>query len=162
MAHVRKFFRLSPAQRWLLTKAFVVVGSVRLGLWCLPFRTLRPLLGRVAPSTALPSDGEDRHTSDRVAWAVRAAAHYVPRASCLTQALAAQALLARRGEESELHIGVTRDERRGFTAHAWLETRGRIVIGGESLDRYLPLTLLAQRNWPKHPAAQSALQTEVG
>lgn len=145
MRRLRKFFTLSRTERWLLTKAVVVVGSIRLGLWLLPFRLLRPLLARLAPPATQPTDSEAEYSADRVVWAVSAAAQYIPRATCLTQALAAQQLLARCGEPSELHIGVARDPRHGITAHAWLAARGRVVIGGQSLEHYMPLSLLAER-----------------
>ena len=63
----------------------------------------------------------------------------------LTRALAAQYLLARCGEPSELHIGAARTAERGITAHAWLAAGGRVVIGAETMERYLPLTWLARR-----------------
>ena len=86
----------------------------------------------------------------------------VPRATCLTQALAAQVLLARLGERSVLRIGVARDERLGVRGHAWLEHRGRVVIGGASLDGYVPLPLLEEQ-WAERrlAAAAAARQTEV-
>jgi hypothetical protein len=48
-------------------------------------------------------------------------------------------LLAREGISSKLGIGVTHDDEAGFAAHAWLEAGGRVVIGGERLDRYTRL-----------------------
>ena len=145
MRRVRKFLALPRTERWLLTRAVVTVGSIRVGLWLLPFRTLRPLLARLASPALRPADRWAATTSaDRVAWAVSAAARYVPRATCLTQALAAQHLLVRCGEQSEVHIGVAREERSGIAAHAWLTARGRVVIGNQSLERYLPLTHFSQ------------------
>ncbi|HVG43357.1 MAG TPA: lasso peptide biosynthesis B2 protein, partial [Longimicrobium sp.] len=61
----------------------------------------------------------------------------VPDASCLTRALAARWLLAEASLDSTLHFGHRRDERGAFTAHAWLEHAGRVLVGGEQdLDRY--------------------------
>lgn len=145
MRRARKFFALSRTERWLLTKAFVAVGLIRLGLWMLPFRILRPLLARGAGPSTQPTDTQADDSADRVARAVSAAAQLIPRATCLTQALAAQQLLARRGEPSELHIGVARDPRRGVTAHAWLAAHDRVVIGGGALERYIPLSVLTER-----------------
>jgi len=50
--------------------------------------------------------------------------------SCLRQALALRFLLARRGIETALHIGV-KSGGDGFGAHAWVEYQGEILIGGE-------------------------------
>jgi hypothetical protein len=62
----------------------------------------------------------------------------VPGASCLTQALAAQYLLARSGHRSQLRVGVAQDPSGRLLAHAWLVSDGRVVIGGSSrkLARY--------------------------
>ena len=79
---------------------------------------------------------------DRVAWAVARATARVPGATCLIQALATQILLARRGETSTLHIGAARDDRGGVKGHAWLEHRGRVVIGDSSLEGFIPLCQL--------------------
>ena len=50
---------------------------------------------------------------------------------CLTQALALQWLLRRRGEKVQVHIGVRKNEDGVFAAHAWLEKEGRVLIGGK-------------------------------
>jgi hypothetical protein len=72
----------------------------------------------------------------RVAWAVRAASRRIPGASCLTQAVAARLLLARYGHHALLRIGVRRDERGGFEAHAWAEVDGWPVVGGRDVGHY--------------------------
>jgi hypothetical protein len=63
----------------------------------------------------------------------------VPGATCLTQALAAQVLLAQSGYHSRIEIGVTKDDERHFRAHAWVVCGNEIVIGGAEVDRYVPL-----------------------
>lgn len=68
-----------------------------------------------------------------------AARHALCRPSCLSQALAAWWLLARRGIVTSVRIGVQKD-RRGFSAHAWVERDGVIIMGGaDSRQRYLPM-----------------------
>jgi hypothetical protein len=72
---------------------------------------------------------------------VRLASRYVPRATCLTQALTAQMLLGWAGLNSRLHIGVRLDGK--FEAHAWVEGPGRIVVGGrEGVASYVPILTL--------------------
>lgn len=140
MPGFRRLARLSPVERRLLIRAVVAVAVVRVGLTLLPFRILPGLLARrtrARPRTA----GVSR---ENVAWAVGTASRYVPRATCLTQALAAQLLLAGEGEASRLHVGVARASDGTFRAHAWLESEGRIVIGGSGTEvrRYVPLLAL--------------------
>ncbi len=113
-----------------------VVAATRLGLALFSYRTVRgwiPDHGRELPSAP--------ETARRIGWAVRNAARLVPGASCLTQALAAQYLLARAGCRSHLQVGVARDPAGRFLAHAWLVSDGKVVIGGSSreLARYAVL-----------------------
>ena len=137
---LRKFLDLPKKERQIISKAFFLLILVRLGLWLLPFKILQKTLDTIFP---LPVISEAKATvpvaPETISWAVRAVSPYVPSATCLTQALTLRALLAREGIASKLKIGVTHDDEAGFAAHAWLEAGGRVVIGGERLDRYTRL-----------------------
>jgi hypothetical protein len=132
--------QLSPADRRLLLEAALLVLAIRLGLWLLPFRVLRHLLGRIAREQ--PSPTGEAQLVERIAWAVKGVSRCIPQATCLTQALAAQVLLQRRGLPARVHIGVARDEEAGLAAHAWVESQGRVVVGGSGLRRYTHLIAL--------------------
>ena len=71
-------------------------------------------------------------------WMSAAAARLVPYASCLTQALSGQYLLARQGNASKIRIGIERDTGTQLKAHAWLMSGDQIVLGG-SIDRFAHL-----------------------
>ena len=60
------------------------------------------------------------------------------RAKCLPRALAAQAMLRRRGIPSKLCLGIAR-EGEALAAHAWLEFGRQIVTGGDVRPRYTRL-----------------------
>jgi hypothetical protein len=141
----RKLLRLSRGARRLLFQAALVVLAIRSGLWLLPFRRVRAILARMdtAPPLLRPRNGT---STDEIARAVRSASRFVPHASCLTQALAAQALLRWSGISSRLHIGVAKDDAGRLEAHAWVESKGSIVIGGSGLARYTPLLVLTGEN----------------
>lgn len=146
MKLVRRFLHLPALERWLLVRAALLLGVLRLGLWLLPFQTLRRLVSTFTASSRRVRDAE-RLSRERIVWAVETAARYVsPTATCLTQALAAQALLARRGYPAVLHIGVARDNNE-LQAHAWVESEGEVVIGGFELERYTPLAALREDKW---------------
>jgi hypothetical protein len=68
------------------------------------------------------------------------AARFVPGATCLPQALAAEAILRRQGHPADLRLGVKRGDD-GVEAHAWVESYGRVIVGeGDgALDRFEPL-----------------------
>ena len=133
MNRLRKVARLSRRERRLLARAWLTVVAFRGGLTLLPFRWMQ----RAARRPVRVAAAGEQLAVDRYAWAVDVASRRVPRASCLTQALALQSLLARAGYPSELRIGVAKDGA-ALEAHAWLESGGRIVIGGD-VDRFATL-----------------------
>jgi hypothetical protein len=94
----------------------------------------------VRPSSIVHRPSPSVVAPDRIAWAVVVVSSYVPAASCLTQALAAQALLARRGCPAQLQIGVARGAHGQLEAHAWVEVAGQAILGGSIRDRYIPLS----------------------
>lgn len=124
--------------QYLLLKAVLLVMGIRLGLWLLPFQQLRRILAKATrPLARLQALGQ---SPGQIVWAVKVASRYLPAATCLTQALATQLLLVRRGYPAHLRIGVAKDENGQLAAHAWVESQGRIVIGGlENLTQYTPL-----------------------
>lgn len=134
MSPLRKWLKLSPVERRLLLRAWLLLGMIRVALWLLPFRVVYRLPART--QSAAP-----RCSIEQIGWAVAVAGVYLPFATCLPQALTAHVLLRRNGHAADLKIGVARDDRGRLEAHAWVESTGRIVIGGSagSLARYTPL-----------------------
>jgi hypothetical protein len=145
---IRKLRKLTPANLPVLASAGIVVVLVRLSLWFVPSRILLGRVSRMVTGAPLPADGNP--VVRQVGWAVRAVSRRVPQASCLTQALATQILLARRGYSSQLRIGVVKEADAGFAAHAWVEIDGGILVGGTGAERYqvLPdLSPLLRDGW---------------
>lgn len=148
MRRLGKFFQLSTTDQWLLVKSTLLLVVIRLGLWLLPFRTLRRLLSGLT-TVSTRSEESDPSFIDRVVWAVEVAGRYLPRVgSCLTQALTTQAMLARRGHPTVLRIGVVKDEGEKLQAHSWLESGCKVLIGGSGLQRYTPLPALDKGEGP--------------
>jgi len=148
MRRLRKLAYLPKSDRRLLASSILLLGTVRLGLWLLPFQTLRRLLAGMTHKTA-KLQKTDPVFVDKVVWAVKVASRYMPgRVKCLAQALTTQVLLERRGYQTQLRIGVAKGEGGQLEAHAWVESQGRIVIGGlKDLARYTTLpTLEAKRS----------------
>jgi hypothetical protein len=144
MRRLRKFFFLEPSARWLLLKTGLFLWEVRLGLWLFPLPTLRRLLTGLRPANHIFPEGPAR--IEKITWAVAVASRYVPAATCLTQALAGQILLAQQGEPAILQIGVAKNKAGELEAHAWVESRGRVVIGASrELFRYTRLPSVEER-----------------
>ncbi len=137
MRRLHRWRELSPEDRRLLLHALLRLGLIRLGLWLFPRRIVRRLqIQNTSHSPTQPGQFDP----DRIAWAVSTASRYVPGASCLVQATAAQSLLAGSGYPTTLQIGVTKDENGHLMAHAWVEYHGKVLIGGlDDLSRFRPL-----------------------
>lgn len=148
MRRLHKFVHLTKRDRRLLVSAALLLGTIRLGLWLLPFQTLRHLLAGIT-QTPDKLQKTDRVCVDKVVWAVAVASRYMPGGvKCLARALATQVLLGQRGLRAQLHIGVAKSEAGQLEAHAWVESQGKVVIGGlKDLGRYTRLpTLEADRS----------------
>lgn len=71
-----------------------------------------------------------------VAWAVEhVGSHPRVNALCLPRAIAAHAMLRRRGIASRLCLGVARSNGE-LTAHAWIEAGGQTIVGGDEARGY--------------------------
>jgi hypothetical protein len=115
------------AVAYYLPEVLVALALVRLGLTFIGLSGVRalglPALLRQPVAQLDPA---------RLARAVRAGSRLVPFASCLTQAQAAQILLARRGMASTISLGVRETAAGELAAHAWLSAGGRLLMGGNT------------------------------
>ena len=120
-------------------RAWCVLVVVRCGLTFLSYSQVRTWLPLRRSLTEPPV--EER---SRCAWAIARASRWVPKATCLTQALSGQWLLARRGYASRVVIGVRRPSHGEVAAHAWLRVGEDGVLGAttEDLSAFTELTEL--------------------
>src|SRR5215207_5646128 len=108
MSRVAKFVGLPLSDQVFLLYCLLIVAFVRIGLSLFSYRTLRRWLQQTVAHDASNNDVR-RRLPGRIVWGVSNCARVVPRASCVTQALAAQFLLARAGYRSEMRVGVAVD-----------------------------------------------------
>jgi hypothetical protein len=102
------------------------------GLRIVRFATLQRVLDcYIKYATSRPTGNALTASITTVRWAIGAVSARAPSASCLVQALAADAMLRRRHLPSEIRIGVR--PRRGhgarFEGHAWVECGGAVTVG---------------------------------
>lgn len=105
---------LLSVRRWswrlLVLEAVAGLAVAWMLLRLLPFRRVAPLLGPVSPAGSPPPycepDEAQRKRALRVGAAIRRAVPLLPwPVLCLPQAMAAKAMLARRGLRATLHLG---------------------------------------------------------
>ena len=115
-----------------VAEAMTCLALARLAVIVLPFRLVARRLGVKRAET--PESARPDPASHGVAWAIAAAARRAPwRTECLEQALAAKAMLRRRGIASTLYLGMARDP---VAAHAWVRVGDLNVTGGRDVARY--------------------------
>ncbi len=129
------------ARRVLLLEAFASLAAARIALAVLPVRAVfRWLASPLRRATRRPTRRSLPDTAEQVRWAVLTAARYGPGTFvCFPQALAAHAMLRRRGIPSVMHYGVRRSLDQQLRAHTWLEVGDRMLLGGEGAPLFIPL-----------------------
>ena len=129
------FTRMNGADRLMVCEAILFLGLARLIVSSVPFRFMVPWLRR-APN----GGGVDPVLLRRVGRAVTVAARNVPwDAVCLPQAMAAKAMLARRGLGASFHLGTGLDDQGKLIAHAWLVAGDTVVVGAGGISEVTPM-----------------------
>jgi hypothetical protein len=144
MPALKKFLSLDGSERMLLLQTFVLVWTASTILRLLPFAIVQKLFAsRVAP----PGRMHRRPPIERLLWAITVAGRYVSGTTCLSLAPAGRMILNRYGYTAHIHIGVAKNHTVSFGAHAWLESEGTIVIGGqEATSLFAPLGVIGEGN----------------
>jgi Transglutaminase-like superfamily len=125
---------MKPAtrRRAYLREATLMLARARVAVWLLPPACIFAWANR-------PQRHSRRFAADQapwVAWSIETMS-VMPwiKASCLASALAAHAMLRRRGIASRLCLGVARDES-AVAAHAWIEVGRDVIVGGAEAGRF--------------------------
>lgn len=132
---VPRFATLQATDRRLLVEALAALLAARLAIALLPLGKLKSALRwRWHRRFDLPSP-----TVERIVWAVRRAAEWVPATTCLVQAMAALRLLESAGYDARLTLGTAKSATGQLTAHAWVSYHDRVVLGAASDTVYTPI-----------------------
>ena len=135
-----RFVQLSTQDKVLFLKALLLITGFRLGLWLMPFQRVAAITRHVRcepQATVAPA---------RIFWAVQTASRFVPRATCLVQALAARSLLTKSGFPARMRLGVTKSANGRLEAHAWTECSEAPAAPPTQAERYTPILSL---DWSK-------------
>ncbi|MCL7959678.1 MAG: lasso peptide biosynthesis B2 protein [marine benthic group bacterium] len=147
---LKRYRDRSPEERGAVTRAGLLIVTLQAMLRVLPFQKVMDGVYRVARPPASAGFGHGEHSQfdrDLAVWAVEAAGRkLLSRNPCLPKALAVLILFRRAGEPAELRLGVAREADGPVEAHAWIESSGQVVIGGDvPLETYTRLPDLDQK-----------------
>lgn len=146
MRRARTLLRQPPIRRRLVVEA--LVGMLR--AWVLirsrPFAAYAGRLGAAVPGEVMPEDAADPRLLKDVRWAILAVNRsFGGRFTCLMQAMACKSMLNRRGVANALVLGARISDRSGaaresMAAHAWVNTAGFALVGGEGRPGFIAVT----------------------
>jgi hypothetical protein len=135
-----RFFRLNPAEREAFVLSLLAMSAVRVALLASSPRRLAGALEAI--NRRFPRGPETKPIGLRpLARCIRQGSRFSPvGTTCLSEAIAGRALLARYGHQGELRIGVVKNDGR-LWAHAWLECADQVFIGNPapSGKTYVPI-----------------------
>ena len=147
MGLIAKFCGLSSSRRRLVITSAGLLLLVRVGLRVFPYQRVQDRLDRFARSGSEGTDNVgsngDVTVAESVVWAVNSAAARIPGTTCLPRALVGRYLLRCAGCHANIRFGVNKGMDGVFAAHAWLESRDQVLLGGDTLLEYTPL-----KSWP--------------
>lgn len=118
---------------WLsAAKVGTVMVLVWAGLRLFPLtRVLSWCENEAGQSSGHPDNRSGTQYAERMAWAAQAVGRRLfGSGPCLVQALALNWFYSRHGIPGRLCIGVAKEGDGRLAAHAWLESGGRVVVGG--------------------------------
>ncbi|MEN6553263.1 MAG: lasso peptide biosynthesis B2 protein [Methanobacterium sp.] len=128
------FMKLSSREKHLALQSLFWVLRVRLMIWIFPFPHVQKRVQKMASSASRKDSKPDPGVSmPRIRFMIIMASRYIPRATCLVQALAGHILFSKYGYSTLIKIGVLNEDG-FFEAHAWLEQDGNVVLGESEKD----------------------------
>ncbi|TCT07517.1 lasso peptide biosynthesis B2 protein [Aquabacter spiritensis] len=163
MAIARKLRTLAgagPRRQMMALEAGACLAAARVATGLLPFRIIAGWLGPFVPPAAAPAPfvrADHKRAAQEIGWAVRSVAAHAPfKAVCLQQALAAHAMLRRRGIPSVVRFGAGRGDAKPLDAHAWVDAAGVAVTGHPVAPHIAEIGCFTGRTpWPP-PAPDAA------
>jgi len=127
--------RLRWGARLRILEALVYLAAARLALQVFSFAHLAAFFAHTSPDRSFGAERAKQRTNVR--WAIRTACFYLPGVtSCFPQAIAAQAMLRRRGISTVLYYGAATLSTRALKAHVWLQDGSIGIVGHEIAPDY--------------------------
>ena len=132
----RQITELSSSELRILFVALFLLPLTALSLRTKGFRWTQSFLNRFLPEKTCANvlHNLQLEEAQSIAKIVLVAANHGPyRANCLKKSLVTRWLLNRKGIETDLKIGVNKDDGK-FNAHAWVEFQGMVLNDTADID----------------------------
>lgn len=126
MGIILSFIRLTSRDKLVAIQSIYWLIIIRIMIWIFPFHSVKKKVQKIAGNVNPHVNNAVSMSKLRVMIAL--SARYIPRATCLVQALAGFILFSKYGYETSIKIGVL-TENGEFEAHAWLEHDDKVVLG---------------------------------
>ena len=149
MRQIHKFYCLPHREKILFLRALLLLVHSRFSIQFKQFKNVVRHFSRKAASQQ--SAKANSISSSRVAALLNAASRFIPAPTCSSKILAGPVLFKSCGYQTQLHIGITREEGCMLEAHAWLTLDGSVIVSDRSdLGRYheLPFVFDCEMNKP--------------
>ncbi|MFU2191319.1 lasso peptide biosynthesis B2 protein [Methanobacterium sp. MZD130B] len=135
-----RFIKLPSREKKLALETLFWVLTIRIMVWIFPFQYVQKKVQKIAKHLA--SD-QKKISIHKIRSMIVNISRYVPRATCLVQALVGYILYTKHGYNTQIKIGVL-TENGVFEAHAWLEYQGGVVLG-QSEKKYKTILDIEKR-----------------
>lgn len=135
-----RFIKLPSREKKLALETLFWVLTIRIMVWIFPFQYVQKKVQKIAKHLA--SD-QKKISIQKIRSMIVNISKYVPRATCLVQALVGYILYTKHGYNTKIKIGVL-TENGVFEAHAWLEYQGGVVLG-QSEKKYKTILDIEKR-----------------
>ncbi len=143
----RKFTHLSRREQMLLIEALFHLTLAQVIILLLPFRWFSSRLGQASTESNKQLSPTQATSAAQVGAAVaRMSPHTLWDNACLTQAVAAQWMLHRRNIPSTLYLGIEKESKQKWLAHAWVRCGQNILVGANGYTQYTVVSSFANNH----------------
>lgn len=131
MRLVKTFLRMPWKQKLMIPRILVLMAWYRHQIQGRPFAEIAPGIGTLGYET--PIEATPRSAAMVSELMESMFRRFRWKDSCLIRALTAKRILNSMGERCTLYMGVSKQEGKPMTAHAWLRCGRRIITGGDAM-----------------------------
>ncbi|PFR30914.1 stage V sporulation protein S [Bacillus cereus] len=133
---MKKFLALNTKMKLLFVETFFLLGWARI-LKMIPFSKVAPSLGEKDVETGFTPNEWNTKMLKEISRVIHIMSKYTFwESQCLVKAMAGMKMLEKRGIESTLYLGMTKDEDGKLIAHAWLRSGSFYITGSEGMERF--------------------------